>query len=237
MGILPAGRVPFLSPLSKRLRPIPRLETVRASDYLDRAEKLKPLPKLWSGSWINHNFAIWIGHPEDNRAWDLLIRTRLFLQITLDAPPELAECPHPQAWEEIYIAEGSDWCWWYGEDHSSANDETFDYLFRKHLMNVYALMGKKHPKTCICRSKRSASKRPSRPRRTFVTPVIDGRVTSYFEWHSAGIYHTEAGGTGTMHKAENLIKTIYFGFDLENLYFRLDPNRLMTEDNDGRHQH
>ena len=40
----------------------------------------------------------------------------------------LAPCRHPQptrsklehAWEELYIAEGSDWFWWYGDDHSSA---------------------------------------------------------------------------------------------------------------------
>ena len=39
------------------------------------------------------------------------------------------------AWEELYIAEGSDWNWWYGNEHSSANDEDFDALFR-HLEKV-----------------------------------------------------------------------------------------------------
>ncbi len=46
-----------------------------------------------------------------------------------------------KAWEEIYIAEGSDWCWWYGDDHFSENDEEFDLLFRTHLMNVYRIIG------------------------------------------------------------------------------------------------
>src|SRR5690606_33146961 len=45
-----------------------------------------------------------------------------------------------QAWEEIYIAEGSDWYWWFGDDHSSAQDALFDQLFRKHLENVYLLL-------------------------------------------------------------------------------------------------
>ena len=46
-----------------------------------------------------------------------------------------------RAWDEIYIAEGSDWFWWYGDDHSSALDGLFDHLFRKHLRNVYTLLG------------------------------------------------------------------------------------------------
>jgi alpha-amylase/alpha-mannosidase (GH57 family) len=221
--------IPFLRALYSRLAADTAIQTVRASDYLGQAGEIKKLSKLWSGSWINSNFAIWIGHPEDNLAWDLLHRTRGFLQAQLQTKPELADAPATrQAWEEIHIAEGSDWCWWYGEDHSSANDDTFDYLFRKHLMNVYALMGEKIPEDLHLPIKKKRLKSPIIPPADFVKPQIDGRITSYFEWHSAGLYHTEAGGTGTMHKAENLIKSIYFGFDLENLYFRLDPNRQLT---------
>jgi alpha-amylase/alpha-mannosidase (GH57 family) len=222
--------VPFLRALYARLSADPTIETVRAGDYLDRVgEEVRVLPKLWSGSWINSNFAIWIGHSEDNRAWDVLWRTRAFLTAQIQARPDLTEAAATrQAWEEIYIAEGSDWCWWYGDDHSSGNDETFDYLFRKHLMNVYTLMGEKSPEDLHLPIKQKRVKAPITPPADFVTPHIDGRVSSYFEWHSAGVYQTEAGGTGTMHKAENLIKTVHFGFDMENLYFRLDPNRAMT---------
>jgi len=221
--------VPFLRALYSRLAADPAIQTVRASDYLGQAGETKTLAKLWSGSWINSNFAIWIGHPEDNRAWDLLYRTRAFLQTLLQTRPDLASAPATQqAWEEIYIAEGSDWCWWYGDDHSSANDETFDFLFRKHLMNVYSLVGEKIPEDLHLPIKKKRIKAPIMPPADFLTPQIDGRITSYFEWHSAGLYHTEAGGTGTMHKAENLIKSIFFGFDLENLYFRLDSNRPLT---------
>jgi len=31
------------------------------------------------------------------------------------------------------VAEGSDWCWWYGPEHSTANDEGVRLLYRKHL--------------------------------------------------------------------------------------------------------
>ena len=43
------------------------------------------------------------------------------------------------AYEELLIAEGSDWCWWYGPEHDSANRPEFDQLFRGHLANVYTL--------------------------------------------------------------------------------------------------
>src|SRR5205823_5372913 len=63
----------------------------------------------------------------------------------------------------------------------------------------------------------------------FITPKIDGRVTSYFEWQAAGCYLTEAGGTGTMHRAQNLLRAIYYGYDLQNLYFRLDLSRPLDD--------
>ncbi|MCK7502794.1 MAG: hypothetical protein MZV70_01000 [Desulfobacterales bacterium] len=34
------------------------------------------LHRLHAGSWINANFGIWIGHEEDNLAWDYLSMTR-----------------------------------------------------------------------------------------------------------------------------------------------------------------
>ncbi len=222
--------LPFLRALYAKLAADSSLQTVRASDYLDRVTDIKTLSKLWSGSWINSNFAIWIGHSEDNNAWDMLSRTRLFLHNTLQMRPEMKENPASrQAWEEIYIAEGSDWCWWYGDDHSSGNDDMFDFLFRKHLMNVYALLEEKIPEDLHFPIKRKRAKAMITAPVDFVTPALDGLVTNYFEWQSAGLYNTEAGATGTMHKSENFIKTIYYGFDSSHLYFRLDPSKSFTE--------
>ena len=44
------------------------------------------------------------------------------------------------AYKQIYIAEGSDWFWWYGENHTD-----FDQLFRMHLSNFYTIIGKEIP--------------------------------------------------------------------------------------------
>ncbi|MFA5974664.1 MAG: glycoside hydrolase family 57 protein [Elusimicrobiota bacterium] len=218
--------LPFLRELYKRLSEDPTLETVLASDTLAKAGEIRTLSKLWAGSWINANFGIWIGHREDNTAWDLVTRTRDYLTRHLEKHPEQASSPSAQlAWEEIYIAEGSDWCWWYGDDHSSANDGTFDYLFRKHLMNVYSLTGDKPPEDLHLPIKVKRVGPAVRPPIDFITPQIDGRVTSYFEWQSAGLYETEAGTTGTMHRAQNLLKSIYYGFDLQTIYFRFDLSK------------
>src|SRR5208283_4209353 len=92
-----------------------------------------------------------------------------------------------RAWEEIYIAEGSDWFWWYGDDHSSAQDAEFDYLFRKHLQNVYLLLGENPPAELA----RPISRKGERVRytvpRAFLQVTVDGRQT-FFEWISAGRY-------------------------------------------------
>ena len=215
--------LPFLRELYGRLSSESWLQTVRGSDYLNDNGPGKPLGKLWSGSWINANFAIWIGHSEDNTAWEFLQRTRDFLKSHLDKHPDLQTTPAAKlAWEEILIAEGSDWCWWYGDDHSSGNDEMFDYLFRKHLMNVYSLLGVKVPEDLHAAIKQTRGKTGVKAPVDFITPTLDGRVTSYFEWQGAGIYNTDGGASGAMHRTTNLIKTIHFGFDLQNLYFRID---------------
>ena len=61
--------------------------------------------------------------------------------------PRLTEAQRKLAFEEILIAEGSDWNWWYGPEHHSANDREFDELYRKHLSNIYQLLGQPRRRT------------------------------------------------------------------------------------------
>src|SRR5207248_8221084 len=115
----PEGGVPFLRTLYQKCAQSKDIKPVRLGDYLENNPPRDTLPRLFAGSWINHNFAIWIGHEEDNTAWDALHRAREHLlqraQQELASPEQLR-----QAWEELYIAEGSYWFWLFGEDHSSA---------------------------------------------------------------------------------------------------------------------
>ena len=135
-----------------------------------------------------------------------------------------------RAWEEIYIAEGSDWCWWYGDDHYSENDEEFDLLFRTHLMNVYRIIGLDVPdelQISILREDRQAL--PTVELTAFISPVIDGQVTNYFEWLPAGFYDVSQGG-GAMHRGASIITHIYYGFDLKNMFVRLDPSGSLKDE-------
>ena len=65
------------------------------------------------------------------------MRAAAFDQQPLSVPAEARD----RALEELLIAEGSDWFWWYGDDHSSDHDADFDDLFRRHLRNAYAALG------------------------------------------------------------------------------------------------
>ena len=126
-----------------------------------------------------------------------------------------------QAWEELYIAEGSDWFWWYGDDHSSAQDALFDYLFRKHLQNVYLLLGDAPPPDLAGRSAGVAAASIHTLPRAFLDVKIDGRAT-FFEWLSAGRY-TCQNERGTMAMATHgPLQDVYFGFDLKRLLVRVD---------------
>jgi alpha-amylase/alpha-mannosidase (GH57 family) len=216
----PGGGVMFLRELYHRCTTTPGIRPVSIGAFLNEHPPRDSLPRLFAGSWINHNFAIWIGHEEDNTAWDALHRAREHLrersQAGLAEPDRLR-----QAWEELYIAEGSDWFWWYGDDHSSAQDALFDYLFRKHLQNIYTLLGDTPPADLA----RPICKRVQRPMHTsprgLLEVKIDGRLT-YFEWVNAGIY-TAHNERGTMAQVTpGAIREVFFGFDLKALLVRVD---------------
>jgi alpha-amylase/alpha-mannosidase (GH57 family) len=240
----PGGGVAFLRAFYKRCTETPGIEPMTVSQYLERHPPQDTLPRLFAGSWINHNFAIWIGHEEDNTAWDALHRTREHLirkiadcglriaDSKTAAPTENAASPNPQsairnsqfeeAWREIYIAEGSDWFWWFGEDHSSAQDALFDYLYRKHLQNVYLLLGEEPPAE-LARpiSRRGHRVQYTQPRQLLDVHQLDGRYT-FFEWVGAGHYscHNERGTMALAMKGP--LREIYFGFDLQRLLVRVD---------------
>ena len=118
----------------RRSRPI----TISEAIARQRPASFGKLRGLVPGSWINANFNVWIGAPEDNKSWDYLAQARDFYD---DNASRAREEQRKLAYEELLIAEGSDWNWWYGPEHHSANDSDFDELYRKHLSNVYTALG------------------------------------------------------------------------------------------------
>jgi len=118
------------------------------SDFLDVEPPKRSLSNIFPASWINHNFEIWIGQEQDNLSWDYLGKVRKDLvQFTkeLHKNPNVDGSKIREAWREFYIAEGSDWNWWYGGKAHTGSDNPFDKLYRIHLKNIYKLLKKPIP--------------------------------------------------------------------------------------------
>jgi alpha-amylase/alpha-mannosidase (GH57 family) len=210
----------FLRALYGALSRDSRFKTVTMSEHLNENGPCESLKKLHSGSWISADFHVWIGHEEDNLSWDYLSQTRDDLAAYAESHPE---ADISAAWKALYAAEGSDWNWWYGDEHSSDNAKEFDELFRNYLMKVYKVIGKEIPPNLyepILLEDRNIV--PDTELKGFVYPKIDGVVTSYYEWYNSGHIEVKRGG-GSMHKADSIISDLYYGFDKDNLYIRMDP--------------
>jgi alpha-amylase/alpha-mannosidase (GH57 family) len=217
----------FLHALYGRLASTPGIQTVTVSEYLGTHPPRATLGRLFAGSWINSDFGVWIGHAEDRRGWELLAQTRQFL-----ASRSQGKAPAPefaQAWEEMYIAEGSDWFWWYGDDRSSLQDAEFDRLFRRHLQNVYRLLGEPPPEVLDEPIARVPGRAPfSRPT-AFAEVEVDGRVTNFFEWSTAGVYQRELDAGVMDNETPEHIRSVHFGFNERELYLRIDCGEPFAE--------
>lgn len=208
----------FLEQLYSRLIMEKGLEPVTFSSYLEKYPPTGKIASIFPGSWINGNFDTWIGDQEEVDGWDALNNTR---EALVAAESKLSPAEREEAWCEIYRAEGSDWFWWYGEDHSSPNDPEFDRLFRAHLERVYQILGIEPPDEIVNPIILRRSVRVDVEPTGFVTPVIDGKKTTFYEWLSSGWIPT-SGPAGAMSGGAPLISSIYYGFDLSSFYLRMD---------------
>ncbi len=216
--------VPFLTRLYSLLTESSTVRTVTVSEFLRSrpAESFPVISRLHPGSWINHNFRIWIGgHPEENTAWTLLKKTRDWLAGQPEHP-EIDRNILQQAWEEIYTAEGSDWFWWFGNDHWAHNKYHFDELFRYHLRKVYELLNAPvppvlHQPIMITGMDTQAIRLPS----GLITPKLDGRISHFYEWRLAGVYEAKRD-SDTMAISDAWINRIFFGNDTDRFYLRVD---------------
>jgi alpha-amylase/alpha-mannosidase (GH57 family) len=212
---------PFLRELYCRIERDPDIRAVTVSEAIAAAGELPAINRLAAGSWINANFDIWCGGGEDLRAWDLLREAHDVYD------KELARAPVPRprfehAYESLLAAEGSDWCWWYGPEHSSADDPDFDALYRTHIAQVYAALGRPAPD-------RLAQPIAGKPRlgllivpSDFISPIVDGRVSTYFEWLGAGVSTVDHRGA-SMHGTLDYLSELHYGFDADHFYLRVDP--------------
>jgi hypothetical protein len=219
---------PFLDALYGALENAPDIRTRTVSDVIDGAggaheregrlemPGIAELPRLHSGSWIDADFHIWMGHPEKNRGWELLARTRKLVTEAGATPAS-----HPRAWEALHAAEGSDWFWWLGEDHPTLDKAVFDRIFRAHMQAACERAELPAPAWLHEPIIRVTGENGRRAPTGLVRAVVDGRVTHFYEWHAAGRCDLGAGG-GSMHHGPGLASALHYGFDEQRLFLRLD---------------
>ncbi len=212
--------MPFFFKLYEKLEALSWCQTTFFDDVLaDNTIINNDLHALEPGSWISGNFDIWIGHPEKNRAWELIYLTKADFEKkekSLDPPTR------KKIQKEFLIAESSDWFWWYGDDHHTDLASTFDTLFRTHLMNIYTLMNTSIPQDILepIIDTKEAGNSFYKHSANKITATIDGRFSNFFEWHGAGEIDL-ANELSSMSMHDFTISKILFGCDEHHCFIAL----------------
>jgi alpha-amylase/alpha-mannosidase (GH57 family) len=209
---------PFLRELYRRISDDPNFEALTISEALAQFEPRR-IGGVVPGSWINANFDVWIGAEEDNLAWEFLLDARRAYDEARNKL-EVSNDMRRLAYEELLIAEGSDWCWWYGPEHGSDNRPEFDQLYRAHLSNVYRALGHTPPEALSQPILKSQPGELHEPPQNSIHAVLDGEVTSFFEWLGAGRYRPDPR-SGAMH-GDIPVRELFYGTDGQNLFVRMD---------------
>ncbi len=135
----------FLSALYEALAEHPRLELTTFSDCIRQQKNHRPpLPQLVAGSWVYGTFSTWIGDPDKNRAWDMLIEAKQVYDEVV-ASGRLNKQALEAAELQLATCEGSDWFWWFGDYNPGDTVSDFERLFRRQLTHLYEMLGEQPP--------------------------------------------------------------------------------------------
>ncbi len=228
----PDGGFPFLKHLFRKISNCNGLILNTFSDYLRNNDNLNPhqIDHLKAGSWIDGDFGIWIGQKEENIAWSYL--SDAFSVISPDNN-DISSSDLKEAKKYLRAAQGSDSFWWFGDIHYTAEKSEFDAIFRELLIQAYKTAGVPIPRYLYQPISPDTSKvgRPVYPT-NLISPKIDGEIRSYYDWFGSGV--SEFGGSlSSMHHGQSVskyFKCVRFGFDLQFLYLRLDPEADVFSD-------
>lgn len=216
---------PFLRDLYSNLQADPRLQLCTVQEAISQSTP-QPLERLAAGSWIRSDFTTWIGNPEENLAWELLQQTRAeTISQQIEQALQNPEEPLSDLVRELLRAEGSDWFWWFGDEHVTAQADIFDRLYRLHLEALYHQTGLTVPARLHQWIKPPTVKAEGLEPSARFTPQIDGRIGDYFEWLAAGRIELATGGA--MYASRENLEALFYGYDLEQIYFRLDQPGLL----------
>ncbi len=207
----------FFKSLYKKISESGWIKTCSFSDIINE-NKGKKLENIVAGSWIYGNFTTWVGHEEKNKAWELLYKT---LNDTKNNYNNLNEDKKQLMKKELHIAQGSDWFWWYGDDHFSTQSDIFDMLFRKHLENIYKITDTQTNPEIYKPIKNIFKTGNIEDFKCYIKPKIDGKLSSFFEWKGSGIFDLKYD-LGAMHTDSSYMQKLFWGIDKECLYLRID---------------
>lgn len=236
----PNNAYDFLHGMYRGIAESSTLRLTTCSDILKTTRFDGCLHSIFPGSWINGNYGIWIGHPEENLAWDLVAKARECavqsnqqVAAALESGEPCADAAAEMICRSLYAAEGSDWFWWYGDDHFSPHSDRFDRLFRQHLMNVYRLLGQDSPRELMEPIKKRNPAGLIREPAAYIDPEINGRISDYFEWLAAGLYDLTRQGSA-MHSSDRMLQSLYYGYNATSFFIRIDGvqdfSRLLRDD-------
>lgn len=211
----------FFNALYQRIESSDWCKTVTVSEVHNNNSIINvDLHSIEAGSWIYGSFATWMGHSEKNRGWELLAAAhKTANELMPNKPQKIQE----QVQKELMIAEGSDWFWWYGDDHYSPIANEFDELFRGHLMRVYELLDLSIPKELYEPIKAIDLTSDHTPQTALIMPTINGYHHSYFEWLGAARLDLTRSFSA-MDSSGAPFETLSYGTDGKRYYFKFLGN-------------
>lgn len=136
----PENAFHFLRRLYQGLAEHPRIELSTFSQCI-RDTRIQPakLSGLVAGSWVHGTFSTWIGDPDKNRAWEMLLDAKRAFDQALNNGA-LQDKQRHLVERQLAICEGSDWFWWFGDYNPGETVAQFDRLYRHQLAYLYELM-------------------------------------------------------------------------------------------------
>lgn len=208
----------FFNALYQKLSDSEVLKTVTPSEYLEMFPEQQTLDTLFPGAWFSANYDTWIGEEEEAVAWDYLATAREDLAAFESGEEYVAEENLAQAFDFMYLAEGSDWFWWYGADQDSGQDSYFDEGYRALLAGVYDSLGVEVPRFVSVPIVQTQAVQPGTPFSGLSTPAMTADAADP-AWESAA-YYPVAG--------ESAVTGFAVALDQQNLYLRVDSSAALT---------
>ena len=130
----------FFNDLYDAIERTPAIRTVTLSEAcISQRARRQQLPKLAAGSWVYGTFSTWIGHPDKNRAWEMLCDVKQAADRALGSG-RIDSAGREEVLRRLAVCESSDWFWWLGDCNSPQSVASFDALFRENLKSLYSLL-------------------------------------------------------------------------------------------------